>query len=313
MQIEILLTILLLFVLSLLATVDMAFSHLTDVGLRRLISEPRSIPPAPPFCGKCSRIVSVSVSHSRQPFRSSSRGCGSYHFDLPHPLFQYTLRTARPGNRIGAGRCLSSIDSPLVVASRSGGDLPVSAATHQAVLSCDGVCRRSLHSWFDRGRRKEQLQEDGEDEDDEDTADDIQALIDVGEAEGILEEEEGELIHSILEFGDTSVGEVMTPRPDIVALPTASVREARDVIIASKYSRLPVYRDQIDNVEGFIYVRDLLQCWAEDQSLNRSLPWCVRFILSRRQNQSLNYWKKCRSRTCSFPWSLMSTGALRDW
>ena len=58
----------------------------------------------------------------------------------------------------------------------------------------------------------------------------------------------------------------MTPRPDIVALPTtASVREARDVIIESKYSRLPVYRDQIDNVEGFIYVRDLLQCWAEDQ------------------------------------------------
>jgi putative hemolysin len=56
----------------------------------------------------------------------------------------------------------------------------------------------------------------------------------------------------------------MTPRPDIVALPvTATVREARDVILNSKYSRLPVYRDQIDSVEGIIYVRDLLQCWAE--------------------------------------------------
>ena len=41
------------------------------------------------------------------------------------------------------------------------------------------------------------------------------------------------------------------------------MREARDVILESKYSRLPVYRDQIDNVEGIIYVRDLLQCWAE--------------------------------------------------
>jgi putative hemolysin len=89
-------------------------------------------------------------------------------------------------------------------------------------------------------------------------------LIDVGEAEGILEEEEGELIHSILEFGDTRVNEVMTPRPDIVALPVgATVREARDVMIESKYSRLPVYRDQIDNVEGLIYVRDLLELWAE--------------------------------------------------
>jgi CBS domain containing-hemolysin-like protein len=120
-----------------------------------------------------------------------------------------------------------------------------------------------FHRLFDRTRRKEQVQENNEEEEDQDS-DDIQALIDVGEAEGILEEEEGELIHSILEFGDTHVSEVMTPRPDIVAVPVeATVREARDVIIASKYSRLPVYRDQIDNVEGIIYVRDLLQCWPE--------------------------------------------------
>ena len=56
----------------------------------------------------------------------------------------------------------------------------------------------------------------------------------------------------------------MTPRPDIVAVPAeASVREARDVMLESKYSRLPIYRDQIDNVEGIIYVRDLLQRWAD--------------------------------------------------
>ncbi len=56
----------------------------------------------------------------------------------------------------------------------------------------------------------------------------------------------------------------MTPRTDIVALPlTATVRQARDTIIESRYSRLPVYREQIDNVEGIIYMRDLLGCWAE--------------------------------------------------
>jgi CBS domain containing-hemolysin-like protein len=123
---------------------------------------------------------------------------------------------------------------------------------------------------FDRSRRKELDVENGTETDAEDDAGDLQALIDVGEAEGILEEQEGELIHSIIEFGDTRVSEVMTPRPDIVALPyDATVREARDVILESKYSRLPVYRDQMDNVEGIIYVRDLLQRWAEGKEDQR--------------------------------------------
>jgi CBS domain containing-hemolysin-like protein len=121
-----------------------------------------------------------------------------------------------------------------------------------------------LHRVFDRMRRERAVPEKGADEEEEDNNDDIQALIDVGEEEGILEEEEGELIHSIIEFGDTRVNEVMTPRTEVVALPiTATVREARDVMIESKYSRLPVYREQIDNIEGLIYVRDLLQCWPE--------------------------------------------------
>jgi putative hemolysin len=102
-------------------------------------------------------------------------------------------------------------------------------------------------------------------EDDDDTqAGDLQALIDVGAQEGILEEEEGELIQSIIEFGETRAVEVMTPRTDIVALPMgATAREARDTMIESKYSRLPVYREQIDNVEGIIYVRDLMAYLAE--------------------------------------------------
>src|SRR5205085_3298779 len=121
------------------------------------------------------------------------------------------------------------------------------------------------HKSFDRQRRVEQQTENGGAETEEETTgEDIQALIDVAEDEGIIEEEEGELIHSIIEFGDTRVSEVMTPRTEIVALPvTATVREARDVMIESKYSRIPVYRDQIDNVNGIIYVRDLMQCWPE--------------------------------------------------
>jgi putative hemolysin len=114
------------------------------------------------------------------------------------------------------------------------------------------------HRSFDR-LRQEELDETNAEEEDDGNGDDIEALIDVGEAEGIIEEEERELIQSAIEFGDTHVGEVMTPRTEIVALPkTATVREARNIIIESRHSRLPVYRDQIENVEGIIYVRDLL-------------------------------------------------------
>src|SRR5213075_2779818 len=118
------------------------------------------------------------------------------------------------------------------------------------------------HRQFDR-MREEEDEEAIDEEQEEDTGDDIEALIDVGEAEGIIEEEERELIQSAIEFGDTRVGEVMTPRTEIVALPnTATARDARNLIIESRHSRLPVYRDQIDNVEGMIYVRDILPSLA---------------------------------------------------
>lgn len=268
MQIEILLTILLLFVLSLLATVDMAFSQLTDVGLRRLIAEAEEPPTA-----RSSFLRQVLENRQRFSFTLSAAiqiflvAVAVLVTSISLRLFSNT-RYVLVG--LASGLVLAGAFRQLIPLLLSHRDpeatflflLPLVRPFYRVMA----FAADPFHSWFDRSRRKEQSQENGDEEDEEDLADDIQALIDVGEAEGILEEEEGELIHSIIEFGDTSVSEVMTPRPDIVALPTtATVREARDVIIESKYSRLPVYRDQIDNVEGFIYVRDLLQCWAEDE------------------------------------------------
>jgi putative hemolysin len=90
----------------------------------------------------------------------------------------------------------------------------------------------------------------------------LQALLDVGEEEGIIEENEGELIQSVIRFSDRTAGEVMTPRPSIVAVEANATLEAvRDLMIESKYSRLPIYSGQMDNVEGVIYVRDLLKYW----------------------------------------------------
>ena len=100
-------------------------------------------------------------------------------------------------------------------------------------------------------------------DDDDDNDEGFQALMEVGEAEGIFEEDERELIESVVEFSETRAGEIMTPRTEICGIPAGTtVRAARDLMIEEKYSRLPVYRESIDNIEGIIYVRDLLGAWA---------------------------------------------------
>lgn len=126
-----------------------------------------------------------------------------------------------------------------------------------------------------RMRKPEPEDDKAKDEEDE-TKDEIQAFIDVGEEEGIIEESEGELIQSIIDFSDTLVGEIMQPRPQIVAIEaSATVADARALIMESKYSRIPVYRDQIDHIEGIVYVRDLL-AFCEEGKMNTPVTDCMR-------------------------------------
>jgi putative hemolysin len=274
MELEIGLALVLLIVLSVLATVDMAFAQLSDVGLRRLIGEngekpePRLRPflqqaleNRPRFGFALSATIQILLVVVAVLITSISLGL------LPDPRFV-------PVGLL-AGLILVGIFRqlvPLFISTRNPeGTLLFLLPVVRPFFPVMAFIADPFQRLFDRSRRKDQVTEVGEEEEEDDDSGDLQALIDVGEAEGILEEEEGELIHSIIEFGDTRVSEVMAPRPDIVALPvTATIREARDVMVESKYSRLPVYRDQIDNVEGIIYVRDLLQCWAdgrEDESI----------------------------------------------
>jgi len=91
------------------------------------------------------------------------------------------------------------------------------------------------------------------------TEDDIRNIVNVGAEQKVLEEQEREMIHSIIQFGDTIVREVMTPRPDMFAIDVASsARRALDLVIAEGYSKLPVYEDTIDNVIGVAHDRELL-------------------------------------------------------
>ena len=92
------------------------------------------------------------------------------------------------------------------------------------------------------------------------TEQEVRAYIDVGRQEGILEKEEEKLLMSIVDFGDTRVREVMTPRTDIVWIDVASsLTLLFDLFVESKYSRIPVVRGSIDTVVGVVLVKDALQ------------------------------------------------------
>jgi len=86
------------------------------------------------------------------------------------------------------------------------------------------------------------------------------ATVDVAVEDEVIEREERKLIHSIIQFGDTVVREVMVPRPDVLAVEArASVKDALEVALAAGYSRIPVYEQGIDDIVGILYTKDLIR------------------------------------------------------
>jgi CBS domain containing-hemolysin-like protein len=98
------------------------------------------------------------------------------------------------------------------------------------------------------------------------TDEDLRQLVDIDDDEE-SEEEEQELIHSVFEFSDTIVREVMVPRPDMVVLPSdATLEQALETITQAGYSRIPIFDGDIDNIVGVLYAKDLLKRSTEDGS-----------------------------------------------
>jgi putative hemolysin len=94
------------------------------------------------------------------------------------------------------------------------------------------------------------------------TPEEIISLVDAGEEQGVIEEEEREMIQSVLEFPDTIVRKVMTPRIDMHCVPVeASLQEVLDIIRNTGHSRIPVYEGTVDNIIGIVYAKDLLRLY----------------------------------------------------
>lgn len=271
MGIEIAVAVLILVALIFLATIDMAFTQLSDVSLRRLSTETEEKPQSR------STAFLREILENRPRFRFALSAAIQIlliifsvlitliifnFFQTSTELLIYSLVVS-----LSLSFVFRQFIPVLLTRNNPEGKLLMLLPLVRPIYSLLSFIADPFAS-FMRDKEQQNLEmtitPSAAEERDEDNTENIQALIEVGEAEGIIEEKERELIETMVEFSETRAGEIMTPRTEICALPiNATVRQARDLIIEEKYSRIPVYRDRIENIEGVIYVRDLLIAWSE--------------------------------------------------
>ncbi len=120
--------------------------------------------------------------------------------------------------------------------------------------------------------------EENDREQHEASEDEIDALIEEAEEEGIIEKDEGILLKSAVEFGDTFVREIMTPRVSMFCIPIdADIQQLRELVIKEKHSRIPVFKDRVDNIEGIVVAKDLLE-YSEDRMRSHSISPLIREV-----------------------------------
>ena len=105
------------------------------------------------------------------------------------------------------------------------------------------------------------------------------AYLEAGAEQGLIEGDERRLLQSIVDFGDTLVREVMTPRPDMVAIRAeATFDDLRALFREQEYSRIPVYKENLDNIVGFVFIKDLIRLDPPESGQARLQPDLPRFI-----------------------------------
>lgn len=276
MEIEIIIAVLILVVLVFLATIDMAFSQLSDVSLRRLSAESEEnqntraadflrqiLENRPRFRFALSStiqillicftilvtMIALNFTRNRSELILFSLIGALFFSVIFRQIVPRIITLQNPETKL-------LLLLPLV--------RPLYAVASFIVNPFVSKMKNRELQKFDTTISPDTAEERSDDNED------FQALMEVGEAEGIIEEKERELIETMVEFSETKAGEIMTPRTEICALPIdASVKQARDLIINEKYSRLPVFRESVDNIEGILYVRDLLNAWSEGKEVQK--------------------------------------------
>ncbi len=115
-------------------------------------------------------------------------------------------------------------------------------------------------------RLHEEIKENSNPDDEEATGEEIQAYLEIGENQGILQEEDTKLIQSVVEFGNTLVREVMTPRTKIIACEeNATIAELRDTMVRHRHSRIPIFRGNMDHIVGIAYIRQLMAEYSKER------------------------------------------------
>jgi len=103
------------------------------------------------------------------------------------------------------------------------------------------------------------------------TEEELKSMVDAGHEGGVLEGDERQMIYSIFELGDTLVREIMLPRIYITALEVSTpLPEAVDALVKSGHSRVPVYEETVDNIQGLLYAKDLLSVWNQATAGNQA-------------------------------------------
>jgi CBS domain containing-hemolysin-like protein len=129
----------------------------------------------------------------------------------------------------------------------------------------------------DLGEREDEREE--KEDDHEATDEEIETFLDEAREEGIIEKDEDELLRSVVEFGDTVVREIMTPRVSMVCIrKDATIDNLKDLIIREKYSRIPVTKDKIDNIEGIVMAKDILE-YADPEHKKQPIEALIRPVL----------------------------------
>ncbi len=124
---------------------------------------------------------------------------------------------------------------------------------------------------LEREEQREEKEEDREASDEE-----IETFIDEATEEGIIDKGEDDLLRSVVEFADTVVREVMTPRVNMVCIrKDATIDNLKDLIIREKYSRVPVYKDRLDNMEGIVMAKDILE-YSDDKHKGQPIEALIR-------------------------------------